>query len=82
MAIVIIFFTSKFFYLNFVNANLFNEIFYRSFEQQHNYNYPYQIGNKSDDPNDAIDIVHRIRDKDIIVMGSDGLFDNLFDHEI
>jgi hypothetical protein len=50
--------------------------FYRSFEQYHDLNYPYQIGGENDDPNDAIDLVHTIKDRDIIVMGSDGLFNN------
>jgi serine/threonine protein phosphatase PrpC len=52
--------------------------FYRSFEQYHNSNYPYQIGGENDDPNDAIDIVHTIKDRDIIIMGSDGLFNNYY----
>jgi hypothetical protein len=38
--------------------------------------YPYQIGGKDDDPNDAVDLVHSIKNRDIIVMGSDGLFYN------
>jgi hypothetical protein len=35
-----------------------------------------------DDPDDAIDVVHTIMEHDLIVMGSDGFFDNIFDSEI
>jgi hypothetical protein len=35
-----------------------------------------------DDPDDAIDVVHTIMENDLIVMGSDGFFDNIFDSEI
>jgi hypothetical protein len=38
--------------------------------------YPYQIGGKDDDPNDAVDVIHSIKDRDIIIMGTDGFFSN------
>ena len=33
-------------------------------------------------PYNAYDNFHEIQENDIIVMGSDGLFDNLFDEDI
>jgi serine/threonine protein phosphatase PrpC len=68
--------------LIFANVNSSNGVFYRSFKQLHSLNCPYQIGGKDDDPNDAIDVVHIIIENDLIVMGSDGFFDNLSDQEI
>jgi len=56
---------------------------YRSKEQLHSFNYPYQIGTASANvPEDATTISFEMKEGDIIVVGSDGLFDNLFDAEI
>ena len=55
---------------------------YRSEEQQHSFNYPYQWGTNGDDPSLAIDVEHKVQHNDIIVLGSDGIFDNWFDNEI
>ncbi|KAG1378488.1 hypothetical protein G6F61_005799 [Rhizopus arrhizus] len=51
---------------------------FQSEEQQHSFNFPFQLGpNSPDKPNDA-----QAKKGDIIIMGSDGLFDNLFDKDI
>ena len=58
-----------------------NKIF-RSEEQQHSFNFPFQWGTDGDDPSLAIDNEHQIKNNDIIILGSDGVFDNCFDEEI
>jgi len=59
------------------------KIFFRFKEQLHSFNYPYQLGTASANvPSDASDISFETREGDIIIVGSDGLFDNLFDSEI
>jgi protein phosphatase PTC7 len=52
---------------------------FRSKEMQHSFNFPFQVGTGGDDPQKAKEQVHSVRDKDILVVGTDGLFDNLFD---
>jgi protein phosphatase PTC7 len=57
-------------------------IIYRSEEQQHTFNFPYQLGEGSlDGPDTAIVVDHEVRDGDIIFAGSDGVFDNVADDE-
>jgi protein phosphatase PTC7 len=58
------------------------QMIYRSFEQQRNFNKPLQIGFCGEKPEIGIDITHSINHNDVIVMGSDGVFDNCFDEEI
>ena len=55
---------------------------FRSKEQQHSFNFPFQVGTGGDDPAKAENQIHDIKDQDILVMGSDGLWDNLFDIKI
>ncbi|KAL7336075.1 hypothetical protein PS15p_201447 [Mucor circinelloides] len=60
-----------------------NDYIFRSEEQQHSFNFPYQLGTSSPDrPKDAQSFTVAVEKGDIIIMGSDGLFDNLFDREI
>ncbi|CAO3669239.1 unnamed protein product [Rhizopus stolonifer] len=60
-----------------------NNYVFRSEEQQHSFNFPYQLGTASfDSPNDAQQFTVKVEEDDIVVLGSDGLFDNLFDDEI
>lgn len=59
------------------------KIAFRSKEQSHSFNYPFQLGTASENsPEDAASIQLEIQEGDIVIMGSDGLFDNLFDGEI
>ncbi|KAJ1648945.1 hypothetical protein IWQ61_009814 [Dispira simplex] len=59
------------------------EFIFRNEEQQHSFNYPYQIGTGcADRPEDAHVFTVKVQLGDIIVLGSDGLFDNLFDEDI
>ncbi|GAV67380.1 SpoIIE domain-containing protein [Cephalotus follicularis] len=57
---------------------------YKSPIQQHGFNHPYQLGNskKSDTPVCADEIKVQVENGDVIVAGSDGLFDNMYPHEI
>jgi len=59
------------------------EILYRTKEQQFHFNFPYQLGPTSRaQPKDADLASLELREGDKIVLGTDGLFDNLFDFEI
>lgn len=55
---------------------------FRSKEQTHGFNFPYQIGTNGDDPSRADTQVHGIEHNDILVVGTDGLFDNVYDERI
>mmetsp|Transcript_15991 Transcript_15991/g.13970 ORF Transcript_15991/g.13970 Transcript_15991/m.13970 type:complete len:228 (+) Transcript_15991:205-888(+) len=56
---------------------------YRSDEQQHYFNCPYQIGtNNRNHPYDGVDELHSVKHNDIIIMATDGVWDNVFDNEI
>ncbi|KAF9963350.1 hypothetical protein BGZ65_004119, partial [Modicella reniformis] len=60
-----------------------NEFIFRTEEQQHSFNYPYQLGTGStDSPSDAQTFTVKVKSGDIVVMGTDGIFDNLFDEDI
>ncbi|MQM14202.1 hypothetical protein Taro_047130 [Colocasia esculenta] len=61
-----------------------DKVVYRSATQQSHFNRPYQVGrvDKGDPPASASRTVVRIAPGDIIVAGTDGLFDNLFHEEI
>jgi serine/threonine protein phosphatase PrpC len=82
-----------------------NHFVFRTEEQQHSFNFPYQLGTNSfDSPQDAqvcimhhccclrlVLIIHstylqqftvKVEKGDIIILASDGLFDNLFDEDI
>jgi len=59
------------------------DIVFRFKEQQHSFNFPYQLGTGSADfPSHAVNITVNIQPGDLIIVGTDGLFDNLFDDEI
>ncbi|CAO3681541.1 unnamed protein product [Rhizopus stolonifer] len=56
---------------------------FQSEEQQHSFNYPYQLGLLSkDQPNDAQVFSINVEKGDIIIMATDGLYDNLFESDI
>ncbi|TXG60275.1 hypothetical protein EZV62_014848 [Acer yangbiense] len=61
-----------------------NQCVFRSQSQQRRFNFPYQLGNSksSDGPSIAKEIVVPVRLGDIVVAGTDGLFDNVFEYEI
>ena len=50
---------------------------------QHEFNCPFQLGHEREDsPSDAGMYSVRVEEGDTVVLGSDGLFDNLFDRDI
>ncbi|OIT38084.1 PREDICTED: probable protein phosphatase 2C 55 [Nicotiana attenuata] len=59
-------------------------IVYKSEIQQSRFNCPFQLGNSkhSNDPSVAEKISFQVKAGDIIVMGTDGLFDNVHDFEL
>ncbi|KAA1083622.1 hypothetical protein PGT21_001622 [Puccinia graminis f. sp. tritici] len=61
-----------------------NDFIFRSEEQQHSFNYPVQIGtnSKSTPARDAQRYNIKVQKDDIVILGSDGLADNLFDEDI
>lgn len=58
------------------------ETLYKSKEQTHGFNFPYQVGTGGDDPMKAAVQVHDVQNNDIIILGSDGLFDNMYEDQI
>jgi hypothetical protein len=59
-----------------------DKVAFRTREQTHAFNTPYQIGTGGDHPTDAEEGRVVLQEGDIIVLGTDGLFDNLFDDQI
>jgi len=58
------------------------DIVYRT-KEQHSFNFPYQIGTGSaDKPQHAQRITVEVQPDDLIILGTDGLWDNLFDEDI
>ncbi|ORY45346.1 hypothetical protein BCR33DRAFT_697404, partial [Rhizoclosmatium globosum] len=59
-------------------------LIFRTEEQQHSFNFPYQLGSDSKDTpeKDALTYRVKVQEGDLIVVGSDGIFDNLFDEDI
>lgn len=55
---------------------------YRTKEQQHSFNFPFQCGTGHDLPYAANDLEHEIQENDIIIMASDGVFDNMYDPDL
>ncbi len=58
------------------------KILYKSEEQQHQFNFPYQVGTHGDPPEECEVKVHEFKENDIIVLGTDGLWDNIFEDQI
>jgi protein phosphatase PTC7 len=59
-------------------------VIFRSNEQQHSFNFPFQLSTapESDGPGSADQALVDVHEDDLIILASDGLFDNLFDEEI
>mmetsp|Transcript_46242 Transcript_46242/g.86307 ORF Transcript_46242/g.86307 Transcript_46242/m.86307 type:complete len:330 (+) Transcript_46242:59-1048(+) len=61
---------------------LFPRVVFRSSDQTHYFNCPYQLGSGSA-PVEAPDFIRiRVRMGDLVVAATDGVFDNLFDHQV
>ena len=57
---------------------------YRTAPQEHAFGHPFQLGSQpsADKPEDCMFASIKIAAGDVIIMGSDGLWDNLFDREV
>lgn len=53
------------------------KLLFKSKEQQKSFNFPYQIGSEGDNPTCAAEDKHIVQLGDLIVLGTDGLFDNM-----
>ncbi len=59
------------------------KILFRTKEQQHIFNFPVQLGTgHTTTPKDSDSLTLPLEEGDIILLATDGLFDNLFDHQI
>lgn len=62
------------------------EVVHRTEVQEHAWNQPYQLShppfNQADTPDDALEYSYHVLPGDIVVLGSDGLWDNLWDDEL
>jgi protein phosphatase PTC7 len=63
-----------------------NDVIFRTQEQVHQFNFPFQLGSRgrgeAEHPYDAACDRAELESGDVIIMGTDGLFDNLFDHQL
>eukprot|EP00898_Chlorokybus_atmophyticus_P002445 jgi/Chlat1/3200/Chrsp22S08806 len=58
-------------------------VIFRTPAQQHAFNFPYQIGSHEGDRPEVADLYSvKVEAGDVVVAGTDGLFDNVFDEEI
>ena len=52
-------------------------------EQQHEFNFPFQLGAESTDRvADAVETDLEVHDGDIVLLGSDGLYDNVWNEDL
>jgi protein phosphatase PTC7 len=58
------------------------ELIFKSEEQSHGFNIPFQVGTEGDNPSFAITDQHIVEKNDIVIVGSDGLWDNIEVSEI
>lgn len=60
------------------------DVAFKSPAQQHGFNFPYQLGcDVGSDPPQVSDVHNvKLQQGDMIVLGTDGLFDNIFDEEV
>lgn len=58
-------------------------IIYETDAQQHDVDYPFQLGDGSaDTPKDGVRVLIPVRRGDVVIMGSDGIFDNVYSRDI
>ena len=58
------------------------ELIEKAEEQCHSFNYPFQVGECGDDPYQVNVKKHQVKEFDIVVAGTDGLWDNIEAEEI
>ena len=59
-------------------------IIFQSISQQHRFNFPVQLGwnLNGDSPLVAVNGTHEVKHDDIVILGSDGLLDNMNYHSV
>ena len=50
--------------------------------QEHSFDRPFSLGQGGDDPTSAIVNSHEVKNGDIFVLGTDGLWDNLYTRQV
>ena len=58
------------------------EIQLKSREKMHSFNFPFQLGVNQDGPDEMVEEGFEAKEGDLVLLASDGIFDNLFDAEI
>jgi len=58
------------------------DVLFNTKEQQHYFNCPYQLGSSDDVPEDADKYLFQLQRGHTVILGTDGLLDNLFLHQI
>lgn len=58
------------------------ELFYKAPEQTMGFNFPKQVGTNGNHPSEADLQTHDVQVNDIFLLGTDGLFDNLYERDI
>ena len=58
------------------------EAIFRSEEKQYKFNHPYQCGTNYKMPWHSDVHLHVVKQDDVLIMGTDGVYDNLFDKDI
>lgn len=59
-----------------------HSVIFKSEEQQHSFNFPFQVGTEGDKPESAITNTHEYQEKDLVILGTDGVWDNVFDQQM
>jgi hypothetical protein len=62
-----------------------SKLFFKSTEQQHGFNFPYQLGcrgHPADTPQSAQTLQHSVKSGDVLVLATDGFFDNVFPEDV
>lgn len=74
---------SGFMLIRMTSNNMKDIQYYKTKEQQFSFNFPYQLGARSSNKAEDADVVSiPVQPNDIIILGTDGLFDNLDDARI
>lgn len=66
-----------------MNRFAISKIIFRSTEQQHQFNFPFQLGPESRDKPEMADITKTATQQgDLVIAATDGFFDNMFDSDV
>ena len=57
-------------------------LLYRSKDQVFSFDFPFQCGTNGNSPHESAQTRHAVRNGDLVVLGSDGVWDNLYDEMV